>query len=155
MFKNMTDQEVREQSAVDRVEKLVSDLALNRNSLSANALCQEIRPLSGDKRMEVVQALAGFNVRLGACVASRIHLPVGYQVQLIRNLLEVGESNAIKHFVVRLFVHRVKTAVIIKELKAAKYKCPNAVRLMAYYYSSLKRIRSCAQKDTLVKLRGE
>lgn len=151
----MTDQKMREQSAVDRIERLVSDLALNRNSLSENALCREIRPLSGDKRMEVVQALAGFNVRLGACVASRTHLPVGCQVQLIRSLLEVGESNAIKHFVVRLFVHRVKTAVIIKELKAAKYRCPNAVRLMAYYYSSLKRVRSCVQKDTLVKLRGE
>ncbi|MCX5509381.1 hypothetical protein [Pseudomonas sp. BJa3] len=149
----MSDQKLREQPTVDRIENLVSDLAVNRSSRSENALCKEIRPLSGSKRMEVVQALASFNVRLGADVAARVHLPVYYQVQLVRNLLADGGSNTIKQFVVRLFVHRMKTAVVIKELMAAKYKYPNAVSLMAYYYSTLKRVRCRAQKDALFLLR--
>lgn len=149
----MSEQKLIEQPAVDRIEKLISDLSVNRNSRSENALCKEIRPLSGSKRMEVVQALASFNVRLGADVAARVHLSVYYQVQLIRSLLAGGGSNKIKQFVVRLFVHRMKTAVVVKELMAAKCRYPNAVSLMAYYYSSLKRVRCRAQKDALFLLR--
>ncbi|MBV4508200.1 hypothetical protein HU751_025530 [Pseudomonas sp. BW13M1] len=149
----MSDQNMSEQSAAERVKKLVSDLSFNRNSRAENALCQEIRVLSGDKKLEVVQALASFNVRLGASVASRVHLPVSCQVLLIRSLLAVGESNAIKYFVMGLFVHRMRTTVVIRELEAAKSKSPNPVRLMAYYYSSLKGIRNCVHKSALVKLR--
>ncbi|WP_220467324.1 hypothetical protein, partial [Pseudomonas mosselii] len=108
----------------------------------------------GTSYLGLIMRLGGVYETRGDSVAARVHLPVYYQVQLIRSLLADGESNKIKQFVVRLFVHRMKTAVVVKELMAAKCSYPNAVSIMAYYYSSLKRVRCRTEKDSLVMLRG-
>lgn len=142
------------QTRSEQVGELIARLSLNRNSCDENELCYEVRSVSEDEKLQIICELITFNVRLAAAVAARVHLAERQQVQLMRELLERGGSNTIRQFVGRLFSRRLSASLIIKELMRARAKSPDAVRLMAYYFSGTLALRSSDQKSVLYKLRS-
>ncbi|QXI37019.1 hypothetical protein [Pseudomonas xantholysinigenes] len=142
------------QSKGKQVEELIARLSINRNACDENELCCEVRLISENEKLQVIRDLIVFNVRLAAAVAARVHLAERQQVQLMRELLESGGSNTIRQFVDRLFSHRLSASLVLKELMRARANNPDAVSLMAYYFSGKLVFRSADQKSIICKLRS-
>lgn len=149
-----TEENMSESSRNERVDELIARLLINRNARDENELCHEARLLSDDEKLEVVRSLAVFNVRLSATVAARVHLAERQQVLLMRELLDGGGSNAIKQFVGFLFSRRLSASLVLSELVMVRDKNPDAVRLMAYYFSGALPSKDVRLKYEFSKLRA-
>ncbi|WP_457931896.1 hypothetical protein ACT51I_00220 [Pseudomonas aeruginosa] len=137
-------------SIFEKIDNLIGRLSASRSTADENELCRIARVLSGDRKLDVVERLGITNARLAASVARRIHLPVEQQLVLVDHLLNDNKSNAIKQFTLGLFVFRLSSRSFIEALIRVKDKCPDSVRLMAYYYSAGS--ISCRYKALLASL---
>lgn len=135
-----------------KIDSLISRLLVDRSGRDENDLCRIVRPLSGEKKLYIIEKISRSNVRLAASVASRIHLPVEQQLTLLSRLISGGESNAIKQFAVRLFVFRLSAKAILGVLRNLKNEYPDGVRLMAYYYAGSVKAISSKDKEFLKSL---
>lgn len=125
-------------SGKSRIYELVDSLLGRRVSTDENEICHLLRQVSEDEKLKVVEALGEKNVRLAAAVARRTHLATEQQATLLARLLVNGGSNEIKHYVVGLFVFRLRVKVVLCILNKYKDFSRRRASLAAYYFLSSK-----------------
>jgi hypothetical protein len=130
-------------------KKLASELVERRLPILENELSKLLRELSPEEKLEIIQQVLQENVRAAAALAARGHLPVLQQTSLLEQLLESGQSNAIKHIVSKVFVHRMGAKVFLHTLYEKHRLFPRSVNLAAYYFLTASKVDS----ETRVALR--
>lgn len=120
--------------------KLASELVEWRLPILENELCKILRELTPEEKLEIVHQVLQKNVRAAAALATRGELPVSEQIFLLEKLLEAGQSNAIRHIVSKVFVHRMSSKVFLRTLYEKHRLFPRSVGLAAYYFLSASKV---------------
>jgi hypothetical protein len=136
----------------DAISELVDRLAIRRTPNDENQLCRLVRYLPDERKLGIIERLACFNVRLAATVGVRGNLGAAQQAELFDRLLVDGQSNAIKHFVLKLFADRLRTRRILQLLKTHQQNHPKSVHFAAYYLLGTGRMTKRCYRNCLVDL---
>lgn len=114
--------------------KLATELVERRLPNLENELSKVLRDLSPEEKLEIIVQVMQKNVRAAAALATRGNLSVSQQTSLLEQLLEAGQSNAIKHMVSEVFVHRMGIKVFLHSLYEKRELFPKSVYFAAYYF---------------------
>lgn len=123
-------------SESEELDSLLSRLLLRRSSGEENRLSQIVRRLPSDRKIDIIEMLSKKNVRLAASVAARVNISTDQQSVLFTKILKREQSNEIKQYADRLFVHKLGFARILKILRDYEDSNPKGVYFAAYYLGS-------------------